>query len=146
MGALGADRLLFKCRRKKLRKGRSMLKRTNYISIGKRSDFTAEPADCIVLYRRIIMNGKKLTAALLTAGLLTAFGAPAGPALAAASFKSGCVVREWEADQTPSYRVGDSEKCRKLDLQLDGGDGPRRGRVRETFRSVNRTSRLKRTN
>jgi hypothetical protein len=80
------------------------------------------------------MNGKALLLGVLmmTIPILTT-GSPLS-AQGNSSFKGGCVVREWEADATPSYRVTNPAECQRLDRQLDGGDGPNRGRVRKDFR------------
>ena len=55
------------------------------------------------------------------------------PAQAQAGFGKGCVVREWATDPTPSYQINGPSKCVGLDRQLDGDDGPNRGRVRAGF-------------
>ncbi len=83
------------------------------------------------------MNRKKLLLGVLM--MMTTILLTSGSLLAQAnsSFKDGCIVREWEADATPSYRVSNPEECRRLDRQLDGGDGPNRGRVRKDFRRPN---------
>jgi hypothetical protein len=52
-------------------------------------------------------------------------------------FRNGCIVREWAPDATPSYRVNKPWECVDLDRQLDGNDGPARGRVRAGFRNSN---------
>ena len=59
-------------------------------------------------------------------------------------FTRGCVVREWEADATPSYRVRDSRECQSLDRRIDRGDGHNRGRVRQDFYSGSKDKTTKR--
>ena len=81
------------------------------------------------------MKGTTMLTVIMTMLVsLVLFG---GPTLAQndRQFQNGCVVREWESDETPSYRVNDPSECQRLDRQLDGGDGPDRGRVRSEFRN-----------
>jgi hypothetical protein len=88
------------------------------------------------------MTGKTLLAGLVI--FMLVFMAN-GSALAQGGFGNGCVVREWATDPTPSYRVNDPSQCAGLDQQLDGGDGPNRGRVRADFQSGNNSNRKKKT-
>ena len=76
------------------------------------------------------MTGRILLAGLLMFMLVVAVK---GSALAKGGFGNGCIVREWATDPTPSYRVNNPSQCVNLDRQLDGGDGPNRGRVRAGF-------------
>ena len=84
------------------------------------------------------MKGKILLTALLM--LLMPLSANA-PAQAQGGFGKGCVVREWATDATPSYLVNGPAECLGLDRQLDGNDGPNRGRVRAGFRNGNNRKR-----
>ena len=86
------------------------------------------------------MTGKILLAGILMFMLVFVTN---GSVQAQGGFGNGCVVREWATDSTPSYRVNNPSKCVSLDQQLDGGDGPSRGRVRAGFQNSNNNKKKK---
>jgi hypothetical protein len=93
------------------------------------------------------MNGKKVLMGVAMMSILIFSGNESLLAQNHGSqFKNGCVVREWEADATPSYRVRDSKECSNLDRRIDGGDGPHRGRVRQGFSNAFKDKKPKRGN